>query len=354
MDLHGIDLNLLVAFDALMAERSVTRAGTRIGRTQPAMSAALSRLRSLLRDDLFIRGATGLQPTLRALDLAEPLGRALADIQRTLEFTQVFEPRSSTVSFNLGLSEHPTFVLLPLLVERLRELAPGITLRVRTFTARDDAVTLLDAGEIDLAIGVPPTVAAGRILTRPVFEERFVCIVRKGHTAAAATLDLETFLGLSHLLVSPENERFGHVDAALARLGLKRRLALTLPQMYAAPILVARSDMIATLMGGVVSASGHADELCVLEPPLELEPVTFVLSWHKRNDGHPAQRWLRGCIASLPGRSMQPATPPTVQATTEPAKTDTTVRTTPSTREKRPIRQRRALQASHRAHSLKP
>src|SRR5687768_5388712 len=138
MDLHGIDLNLLVAFDALMAERNVTRAGARVGRTQPAMSAALSRLRSLLQDELFVRGPAGLQPTPRALDLADPLGRALAQIQRTLDFTQAFDPRASAAAFNLGLSEHPTFVLLPRLVERLREVAPAITLRVRGFTARDD------------------------------------------------------------------------------------------------------------------------------------------------------------------------------------------------------------------------
>ncbi len=311
MDLHGIDLNLLVAFDALMAERSVTRAGTRIGRTQPAMSAALSRLRTLLRDELFVRGPAGLQPTPRALDLAEPLGRALADIQRTLAFTQAFDPRSSGVTFNLGLSEHPTFVLLPRLVERLRQIAPAITLRVRSFTARDDAVTMLDAGDVDLAIGVPPTTTTGRILTHSLFEERFVCIVRRGHALADAPVDLKTFLGFSHLLVSPENDRFGLVDAALAKQGLKRRLALTLPQMYAAPMLIARSDMIATVMGGVVLASGHADELCVFDPPLALDPVPFVMSWHRRNDVHPAQRWFRDCIASLPaGLGAIPATFP--------------------------------------------
>ena len=300
MDLHGIDLNLLVAFDALMAERSVTRAGTRIGRTQPAMSAALSRLRSLLADELFVRGPSGLQPTPRAMDLAEPLGRALADIQRTLAFTQAFAPQSSTLSFNLGLSEHPTFVLLPRLVERLRDVAPGITLRVRSFIARDDAIAMLDAGEVDLAVGVPPTTAAGRILTRPLFEERFVCIVRRGHPALAARWDMATFLSLSHLLVSPENEGFGHVDAALSKWGLKRRLALTLPQMHAAPELIARSDMVATLLRGVVAGSGHPTALRVLDPPIELDPVVFVLSWHRRNDGHPAQRWFRDCIASLP------------------------------------------------------
>ncbi len=354
MDLHGVDLNLLVAFDALMAERSVTRAGARIGRTQPAMSAALSRLRSLLRDDLFVRGASGLQPTLRAMELAEPLGRALADIQRTLEFTQVFDPRSSNVSFNLGLSEHPTFVLLPRLVERLRELAPAITLRVRSFTARDDAVTMLDGGEIDLAIGVPPTIAAGRILTRALFEERFVCIVRKGHVAADTALDLEAFLGLSHLLVSPENERFGHVDAALAKLGLKRRLALTLPQMYAAPTLVARSDMIATLMAGVVSASGHAGELCVLELPIELDPVAFVLSWHKRNDAHPAQRWFRDCIASLPVTPALYDQRPVATATSERGEAAETAAETSRSNEERPIREPHGSRPSRGANSPKP
>ncbi len=306
MDLHGIDLNLLVAFDALMAERSVTRAGTRIGRTQPAMSAALSRLRSLLRDELFVRGPTGLQPTPRALDLAEPLGRALADIQHTLEFTQSFDPQSSTVTFSLGLSEHPMFVVLSRLVERLQEVAPTVTLRIRGFTARDEAIGMLDAGGVDLAISNSPTTTPARILIRPLFKERFVCIVRKGHKAAGTPLDLKTFLGLSHLLVSPEGDRFGYVDAALAQQGLKRRLALTLPNLYAVPPLIARSNMISTLMGGVVSASGHAGELCVLDPPLDLEPVPFVMAWHKRNDAHPAQRWFRDCIASLPGMAPTP------------------------------------------------
>ncbi len=305
MDLHGIDLNLLVAFDALMSERSVTRAGARIGRTQPAMSAALARLRALLQDELFVRAPTGLQPTPRAVDLAEPLGHALAEIQRTLEFTQAFDPSSSAVVFTLGLSEHPTHVLLPRLVERLGETAPSITLRVRSFTARDDAMILLDAGEIDLAVGVPATTSAARILTRPLFEERFVCVLRRGHPAAAGPLDLPAFLALSHLLVSPENERFGDVDVALARLGLKRRLGLTLPRMYAAPTLVARSDLIATLMAGVIDASGHGDELVVLAPPIELDPVPFVLFWHRRNDAHPAQRWLRETVAAL--HAPQPA-----------------------------------------------
>lgn len=296
MDLHGIDLNLLVAFDALMKERSVTKAGIRIGRTQPAMSAALARLRSLLKDELLVRGPQGLQPTPRALDLAEPLSRALADIQRTLDFTQAFDPATSSAPFTIGLSDHPTFALLPQLVAHFAKAAPAATLQVRNFSARNDAIDLLDAGEADVTVGVPAT-KTGRILTQPLFEERFVSIVRKDHPAAGKALDLDAFLALPHLLVSPEYERFGHVDAALAKEGLQRRLALTLPNMYAAPLLIARSDMITTLMAGVVAASGHAHELVLLEPPLMLEPIPFVMSWHRRNDAHPAQRWFRNCVA---------------------------------------------------------
>ncbi|KQS78995.1 LysR family transcriptional regulator [Rhizobium sp. Leaf384] len=298
MDLHGIDLNLLVAFDALMAERSVTRAGVRIGRTQPAMSAALSRLRALLQDELFIRGPEGLQPTPRAVDLAEPLGHALSEIQRTLEFTRIFDPSTSTVTLSIGLSEHAAFVVLPSLLAVLRAQAPGIVLRIRKFDHRDEVIRLLDSGEADLTIGVPHT-PAGRILSRRLFEERFVCVVRKGHPQGEAELTLETFLQMSHLLVSPENERFGLVDAALGKLGLRRRLALTLPQMYAAPPLVASSDLIATLMRGVVDASGYREQLHVLKPPLDLGTATFDMAWHRRNDVHPAQRWLRQVIGSL-------------------------------------------------------
>ena len=297
MDLHGIDLNLLVAFDALICERNVTRAGVRIGRTQPAMSAALARLRLLLKDELFVRSATGLQPTPRALELAAPLGEALASIQRTLDFTQDFDPAHSTVRFTLGLSDHPAFVMLPALQKRLARLAPGVTLRIRAFTAREDAVSLLDAGEVDAAVGVRGGVTP-RIPTMPLFEERFVCVVRKDHPLAKKRLSLKGFLACQHLLVSPEGDGVGHVDVRLAQLGHKRDIAITLPQMYAAPAIVAHSDLLATLMEGVVRASGLRSRLAVLPlPQLDLAPVPFVLHWHRRNDAHPAQRWLREQVA---------------------------------------------------------
>jgi DNA-binding transcriptional LysR family regulator len=302
MDLHGIDLNLLVAFDALMCERNVTRAGVRIGRTQPAMSAALARLRLLLKDELFVRSAAGLQPTPRALELAAPLGEALASIQRTLDFTQAFDPSRSKVRFTLGLSDHPAFVLLPPLLKRLAQQAPGVTLRIKAFTAREDALALLDAGEADAAVGVPGG-STPRIPTLPLFEERFVCVARKGHPLTKKKMSLQAFLAHQHLLVSPEGDGVGHVDVKLAQLGHKRDIAIALPQMYAAPAIVASSDLLATMMEGAVHASGLHDALAVRALPdeIDLAPVPFVLHWHRRNDAHPAQRWLREQVALAAG-----------------------------------------------------
>ncbi len=299
MDLHGIDLNLLVAFDALIAERSVTKAGRRIGRTQPAMSAALARLRTLFDDQLFVRGRGGLQPTPRAVELAEPLGRALAEIGRALGYAQSFRPEGAQVTFNIAMQEHAAHKLLERLVDRLQRRAPAARLNVRAFTARDEAIALLDTGEVDVAVGVSPSSAPGRIFTERLFEEPFVCVLRKGHPAAGPSMDLDTFLALDHLLVSPEGDRFGHTDTLLARRGLKRSLVLTLSQMYLAPPLIAGSDLIAILMLGVVEVSSWTERLAIMEPPIALEPCAYVMSWHRRNDEHPAQRWLRACVRSV-------------------------------------------------------
>jgi len=298
MDMHGIDLNLLVAFDALMAERNVTRAGARIGRTQPAMSAALARLRALFGDELFIRSPSGLQPTPRALDLSGPLSDALGQIQRTLDFTQSFDPAASRATFTLAVSDHPAFVLVPRLASHLATQAPDVELQVRGFTNREHAEELLESGVAHAVVGVPASWGAN-VLTRPLFQERFVSIVRKRHPLAGKKLTMKRFLAFPHLLVSPEGDRHGLVDAKLAELGLARRLGISLPQMYAAPRIVASTNFIATLMAGVVESSAELANVDILATPLTLPAVSFVLAWHRRNDSHPAQRWFRGLIADV-------------------------------------------------------
>jgi DNA-binding transcriptional LysR family regulator len=299
MDFHGIDLNLLAAFDALMSERNVTRAATQVGVSQPAMSAALSRLRTLLGDPLFLRSADGLLPTPRARELAGPISQALRQIEATLVKKPAFVPSEATLAFNLGLSDYPAFVLLPSLMEALGERAPGIAINVHAFNDRDHAVDLLDAGAIDAAIGVPPTHPEGRILTRPILCDEFVTIVASHHSAARRGMNMKTYLSLPHVLASPEGQRYGLVDQALAQQGKQRTLALTLPQMFALPAVVARTGMIATVMKRVALHSSAGRKLALFPPPMPLPEIVFHVIWHRRSEGNPAQQWLRALIESV-------------------------------------------------------
>lgn len=299
MDFHGIDLNLLAAFDALMSERNVTRAATQVGVSQPAMSAALSRLRTQLGDPLFLRSADGLLPTPRARELADPISQALRQIEATLVNRPEFVPGEAVLTVNLGLSDYPAFVLLPALLETLGEQAPGIEINVHAFNDRDDAVDLLDAGVIDVAIGVPPTHPEGRILTRPILRDEFVTILASHHPAARRGMNMKTYLSLPHALVSPEGQRHGLVDQVLAQQGEQRTLALTLPQMFAVPAVVARTGMTATVMKRVALNSPAGRKLTLFQPPMPLPEIVFHMIWHRRNEGNPAQQWLRALIESV-------------------------------------------------------
>ncbi|TCL05379.1 LysR family transcriptional regulator [Sodalis ligni] len=299
MDFHGIDLNLLAAFDALMIERNVTRAAARVGVSQPAMSAALSRLRQLFDDRLFLRSADGLLPTPLARDIANPISQALRQIEAALVEKPEFVPERMSLTFTLGMSEYAAIVLLPALARALEKRAPGVTLNVHAFNGRDSAVDLLDAGTIDLAVGVPPRRPESRILTKSIFRDEFVTIVRRDSAAAKRGMSMDAFLALSHVLVSPEGDRYGLVDQALAQMGKHRTLALTLPQMLAVPAVIAQTDMTATVMKRVVLHSSVQRDLVLFPPPIVLPSIDFHLIWHRRSDPHPAQQWFRELIATL-------------------------------------------------------
>jgi DNA-binding transcriptional LysR family regulator len=299
MDFYGIDLNLLAAFNALMTERNVTRAATQVGVSQPAMSAALSRLRTLVGDPLFLRSAEGLLPTPRARELAQPIAMALKQIEDALVAKSTFAPADAVITMNLGLSDYPAFVLLPTLLRTLGAHAPNLSINVHAFNDRDQAVDLLDAGVIDAAIGVVPSHQDGRILTRPILRDTFVTLIAHDHPAARGGMDMETYLALPHVLASPEGERHGLVDQALAQLGKQRRLALTLPQMFAVPAIIASSHMTATVLKRIALSSPIGRKLALFPPPVALPEIVFHLIWHRRGNASPAQEWFRGMIEKV-------------------------------------------------------
>lgn len=296
MDFHGVDLNLLVAFDALMAERNVTRAAAHVGVSQPAMSAALSRLRLLLGDPLFHRSSDGLLPTPRARELAAPIQEALGGIRAALVRQPGFVPSEARLTFNLGLTDYAAFVVLPPLMQVLGTEAPDICVQVHGYHDRDHAVSLLDAGAIDAAIGVTPTQSEERILARPILRDEFITILRRDHPAARRGMNLKTYLALPHALASPEGQRHGLVDEALALQGKQRTLSLTLPQMFALPAVIARTDLAATVMKRVASHALASKELAFFPPPVALPEIVLNLIWHRRADANAAQAWMRGLI----------------------------------------------------------
>lgn len=292
--LPGVDLNLLVAFDALLAERSVTRAARRIGITQPAMSHALARLRSLFDDELLVRTPRGMLPTPRAEALEGPIRGALAAIERAIGATATFEPAEARRSFTIGTSDYGELVTLPPLLSRLSRDAPGIDLRMRPMD--EDWPRALEAGELDLAIGPPISTVPASIKAQRLFDERFVCVLRAGHPAAKRPLTLARYVALPHALIAPRGRAGGYVDDALAARGLSRRIALVIPHFLVAPFAVANSDLVVTLAERVARAFAGVLPLSIVAPPLELPGFSFHQFWHERVDRDPAHRWLRACV----------------------------------------------------------
>ncbi|HEV7372901.1 LysR family transcriptional regulator [Arenibaculum sp.] len=298
-NLAAIDLNLLVAFDALLAERNVTRAGERIGLSQSATSKALNRLRQMFGDPLLVRQGGEMLPTARALELAAPLRRALAEISLVMGAGDgPFLPATVQASMTLASPDLVDCVLLPPLVPRLRREAPGLDLRVRV-TDRLRFQGQLIGGEADLAV-----VPAGEIVTElrrePLYVERMVMLAAAGNPAVAGgEVDLETYLACDHVVVSPEGRGGSPTDAVLAARGLRRRIALVLPSFAAVPLVVGAGNLVATLPEKLVRRLAPAAGIKILRPPLQLDDVTMHMVWHQRHDADPLHRWMRGVIREV-------------------------------------------------------
>ena len=296
--LAAVDLNLLVAFDALMAERNVTRAAQRVGIGQPAMSSALSRLRALFHDELFVRVPGRMEPTPKALQLATPIGDALQQIRRALDPGLPFDAASAQRIFRIGATDYTEFVLLPPLNAYLRQAAPGIDIRIVP-TTTDRALELLDLHELDFAIG---TFAAlpKRLSSAPLFTERFVCVARRDHPDLGnAGLQLDSFLALPHLLRSLRGDADGTVDQALARRGLKRHVVMTVTNFLVVPFILERSDAIATLAERVARRLAGTASLAIHDPPLQLEPWTTSLVWGRAVAQDAGAAWLQSTIREV-------------------------------------------------------
>jgi DNA-binding transcriptional LysR family regulator len=293
MDIRALDLNLLKAFDALMNERAVTRAAGRIGLSQPAMSHALARLRGVFADDLFVRTATGMEPTARAREIAPLVTAAIEHIEAALNLAAGFDPAKSAAIFTAGMAEYAEVALVGRLAASFAGEAPRATLRLTPLTG-PEAAEQLDRGAIDAAVAhtrnLPPHIESQVLLRDP-----FVVVMRKGHPAAAQPLSLETYAAQDHVLVSPRGATSGALDRILVDFGLKRRLALLVATYLAVPAALAGSNLVATVPQRTACRIAAIADIEIMPLPIDFS-TTVSLAWHRRSASNPAQSWFRSLL----------------------------------------------------------
>jgi DNA-binding transcriptional LysR family regulator len=301
VNLGRVDLNLLVHLDALLTERSVTRAAARVGIGQSAMSHNLARLRDLFSDELLTRGPEGLRLTPRAVTLVEPVRTTLAQIQTLVSRDEAFDPATAERTFRFGLPDSLEILIVPALLARLRELAPGIHLRLYNIDSSrllDD----LDADEWDLAIGYD-VFRQGQThhKRRLLFNETYLCMFNAERTGIAPPISLDDYVRLPHVLTSlrPGRSVRGVVDDALEKLGLQRVVVLTTPRFLTVPSLVARAPVIVTMHARLARLFATELGLSLSPPPVELQDVAVSLLWHASYDHNPAHAWLRQTLVGL-------------------------------------------------------
>lgn len=299
-DLGRLSLHQLKVLLTLLEERSVSAAARRLGVTQPAVSHSLRALRETLDDPLLVSGARGMVPTPRALALAGPLRRTVRELEVLLGGGAAFDPAATRRTFVLATWDGLTLSLLPGLLRRARTDAPGIELDVRPVPPAGSALAL-EEGTVDLSVEVRPRDVPG-LRQRALFDDAFVCLVRADHPEVGDTLDLETFVRLPHALISPQGEGSGVVDRRLAELGRARHVAMRIRYFVAAPLIVARSDLVLTAPRSLAESLVGLAPLRVVAPPVELPGFTTFLVWHERADQDPAHKWLREAVVSVVGR----------------------------------------------------
>jgi DNA-binding transcriptional LysR family regulator len=315
VNFRTLDLNLLRVFDAAMSERSLTKAAAKLALTQPAVSNAIRRLRETLGDDLLRRSGQGLVPTPRAQALWPTVQEALRQLQATLS-PSPFVAATANTTFVLTMADATAAELMPGLVAVMDRDAPGVSLRVVPLTTRDPR-RLLEDELADLAIGYFPVVLASLTAQaqsgeappyqhQRLYDSDYVCVMQRDHPLAHEPLTLDLFCAARHLLVSFSGRPFGFIDEALAGLGRKRQIVLTVNQFFTAGRVVASSKLLTVLPRHFVSVTGFADQLVLRELPFAVPAVHVDTLWHHRLQHDSAHAWLRGVIAQLPSKPNPP------------------------------------------------
>jgi len=303
MNLSGLDLNLLVALDALLSERSVTRAAQRVGLSQPGMSNALGRLRRLLNDPLLVRQGATLVPTARAEALVAPVHEALELIRGALDAPLHFDPATDRRSFRLSCSDYSVLMLIGPLVRALAAEAPAVVVEVVPRLA--DAPRALANGDVDLVIEPPEIMGDADLESLRLWDDYWACCVWEGNTHVGKRMTLERYTALGHLIYSMggAGQPVALPDLHLGRLGIPRRIEVSVESFLLAPFLLQGTDLVTLIPKRAEAFLRRIGDIRVLESPIDLPGLVETLWWHSRSTTDPAHAWLRtriGAVASTP------------------------------------------------------
>ncbi len=295
MNLSKVDLNLFIVFDAIYTEANLTRAGQIVGITQRAVSNALARLRETFNDPLFVRTAQGMVPTPMAQNIIGPVRNALSLLRVSVQESRIFNPQQAAKTYRISMTDLTEAVILPPLFQRLRRLAPTVVIE-SFLSKRRETTKELAAGRLDFAVDAPlntdPQVRHVKLM-----EDRYVCAMRKGHPMAGKDkLTLDDYLSLTHIHISSRRNGLGHVDLALGKMGLQRKIALRSQHYLMASQVLQQTDMVMT----VPERFARRHELHWFNLPVNDVPMVEThLYWHESTDQDPANRWMREQMIEL-------------------------------------------------------
>jgi DNA-binding transcriptional LysR family regulator len=300
--LASVDLNLLVAFEAMLVERNVSRAAQRVGLAQPSMSHVLSRLRLLFNDELFVRTPQEMKPTPRALELATPIIEALEQVRRALEPHPAFDPATSERRFRLAGNQYVDFAAMLALLPILMRTAPYACFEA--LKEGTDIIEMLDTGAADLGVGYFPD-APKRLRTAPLYDDSCVCVARRDHPGLRDGLTLERFCELPHILIGHDADPVHIVDAALRAEGRRRRISHVLYSYPAVPYMLEITDLLAVVGRRAAERFAASGVLSLYELPIAVPSWKVSMLWSRRTDADPELVWLRQVLhdAMAPLRS---------------------------------------------------
>ncbi|MFT5032088.1 MAG: DNA-binding transcriptional LysR family regulator [Bermanella sp.] len=294
MQINRIDLNLLVAFDAIFSEAGITKAADKLHLSQPAVSHALARLRELFDDPLFQRDGRKMVPTPKARGLIGTVQRTLRDLQIMFNDIERFDPASSEKTFTLGMRDLLEAGVLPKLAAHLTDKAPQINLSSVRLT-RPDLEAELAAGALDVAIDILQPVS-DVIHVRSIAQDRMVVVARRDHPHIGKRCTLDQYLGQGHIQLSSRRSGQSFEDVELSRLGIHRRIRLRCQNGYAAFRIVSESDFLLTIAENYARNLAPHFDVQIVPLPLDTSPFDAYLYWHRNVDNDPGNMWLRQCI----------------------------------------------------------